>query len=416
MYEAYFRLKQKPFDLTPNPQFLYLSAAHRKAMTYLEYGLKERAGFMLLSGEVGSGKTTMIRHFIRGLDGTVTLSKVFNTKVNSEQLIAMINQDFGLDTAGKDKVQLLKELYDFLIEEYRRGRRALLVIDEAQNLTPDLLEEVRLLSNLETEDAKLLQILLVGQPELARMLSLTELRQLRQRISIVCQLFPLTRQETEAYVFHRLAVAGNRDAVRFGPGAFDALHAKSGGIPRLVNIIGNFLLLTAFTEDTRDVTEAMVADISESVEPEPASQDVGAAHTGRRALLTALGMPARALDGGPHSAAGSGPAPITNLKVALKDLGLRVSAVEKECSRMCGTDLEEIRKRLAAVELGQRAIKKDPPAGLPAAVKPPSSRPVPPAAYAQRPNETEHEKISALHRFFTSRKPETAKPEAGGKS
>jgi len=131
-------------------------------MVYIDYGLSEKAGFILLTGEVGSGKTTLIRNFMKKLNGTVTLSKVFNTKVNAEQLISMINEDFGIDSAGKSKVQLLKDLYAFLIEEYEKGHHALLVMDEAQNFTPDILEEVRMLSNLETDDSKLLQIILVG--------------------------------------------------------------------------------------------------------------------------------------------------------------------------------------------------------------------------------------------------------------
>jgi putative secretion ATPase (PEP-CTERM system associated) len=291
MYESYFKFRVKPFELIPNPDFLFLSKSHQKAITYLTYGLKDRAGFMLLTGEVGAGKTTLIRYFIRNLDNSIPMSKVFNTTVNAVQLLAMINEDFGLDSGSRDKVQLVKQLSDFLIEEYSSGRQALLIIDEAQNLTPELLEEVRMLSNLETDDSKLLQILLVGQPELGKMLSAPHLRQLRQRISIVCHLNTLNRQEMIDYIFHRLTVAGNKNALKFTEQAFDAIFAYSGGIPRLVNIICNMLLLTAFTEGQTEANHEMVKEIAEGLVPPSYHQTVDSAVERKRALLTALGVP-----------------------------------------------------------------------------------------------------------------------------
>jgi len=291
MYESYFKFRIKPFELVPNPDFLFLSKSHQKAITYLTYGLKDRAGFMLLTGEVGAGKTTLIRYFIRNLDNNIPLSKVFNTTVNAVQLLSMINEDFGLDSGSRDKVKLVKQLYDFLIEEYSRGRQALLIIDEAQNLTPELLEEVRMLSNLETDDSKLLQILLVGQPELGKTLSAPHLRQLRQRISIVCHLNTLNRQEMIDYIFHRLTVAGNKDAIKFTEQAFDAIFAYSGGIPRLVNIICNMLLLTAFTEGQTEANHEMVKEIAEGLVPPSYHQAVDSAVERKKALLTALGVP-----------------------------------------------------------------------------------------------------------------------------
>ncbi len=261
MYEHFFGLNKKPFELAPNPDFLFPGTAHRKALTYLSYAMNEKTGFVLLTGEVGSGKTTLIRDFINRLDQRVTVARIFSTKVNFDQLLSMINDDFGLDNSGKDKVSLLKDLYQFLIEEHSKGRSSILIIDEAQNLAPDVLEEVRMLSNLETSDAKLLHIILVGQPELATVLSLNELRQLRQRIGVVCRLSPLTRRECEEYIYHRLEVAGNRQAIRFLPDALDGIHAYSNGIPRVVNTLCNYLLLTAFAEETRTINREMVADI-----------------------------------------------------------------------------------------------------------------------------------------------------------
>jgi len=266
MYEAFFNFKLKPFELNPNPDFLYMSRTHKRAVHYLQYGIREKAGFILLTGEVGSGKTTLISDLIKRLTGNVVLAKIFNTKVNSEQLLAMINDDFGLDVKGKDKVLLFKELNDFLIEQHARRFNPVLIIDEAQNLKPDLLEEVRMMSNLETSTAKLLQIVLVGQPELRDVLSLPELRQLRQRISINCRISPLTIEETSEYIFHRLEVAGNKNAVKFAGTSIEIIYQYTKGIPRLVNIMCDFLLLTAFVEETKEIDPAMVRDIVQDLD------------------------------------------------------------------------------------------------------------------------------------------------------
>lgn len=261
MYLSFFNLKHKPFDLVPNPDFMFLSKTHKKAMVYLDHGIRERAGFILLTGEVGSGKTTIIRELIaRHLDNAV-LAKVFNTNVSSEQLIAMINDDFDLPIQGKDKISLLRDLNNFLVEQYAKGTRPLIIIDEAQNLSLETLEEIRMLSNLETSDSKLMQIILVGQPELRDLLAKPELRQLRQRISIQCHLQPLDRQEIEEYILHRLQVAGNRDALNFEPEAIDVVFKYSCGIPRLINIICDFLLLSAFAEEVHDISREMICDI-----------------------------------------------------------------------------------------------------------------------------------------------------------
>jgi len=245
----------------PNPEFMFLSKTHKKAITYLDYGIRERVGFVLLTGEVGSGKTTIIRDLINKNLDNVVLAKVFNTNVNSEQLLAMINDDFNLPVQGKDKISLLRDLNDFLVEQYAKGTQPLLIIDEAQNLSPEALEEIRMLSNLETSASKLLQIILVGQPELRNQLARPELRQLRQRISIQCHLQPLSRQEVEEYILHRLDVAGNRAALHFTPAAFDVIDKYSCGIPRLINIICDFLLLAAYAEGIQDVNDEMISEI-----------------------------------------------------------------------------------------------------------------------------------------------------------
>jgi putative secretion ATPase (PEP-CTERM system associated) len=266
MYEEYFGMKQKPFELVPNPEFLYPSKSHLRVMQYIDYGIRERAGFILLTGSVGSGKTTLIRDMLKKYSDKNVIANVFNTKVNSEQLIAMVNDDFELDVEGKNKANLLKDLNDFLIDKYSQGLNPILVIDEAQNLHPGLLEEVMMLSNLETVDSKLLQIVLVGQPELRDTLLLPELRQLRQRISISCHISPLMRPEVKDYVLHRLEVAGNREAVTLSEKVLDNIYIFSCGIPRLINILCDFLLLSAFMDGTRDITVSMVEDIAEELE------------------------------------------------------------------------------------------------------------------------------------------------------
>jgi len=382
MYTSYFRLREKPFDIVPNPAYLYLSRTHKKAMTYMRYGLQERLGFVLMTGEVGSGKTMLVRELIRTLSPEITFARVFNTRVSSEELIAMINEDFGLDTAGRNKVLMLKDLYAHLIQEYTEGRRPLLIIDEAQNLSLDLLEEVRMLSNLETNDAKLLQILLVGQTELDRVLSLDEMRQFRQRISIACCIDNLTRAEVEEYILHRLAVAGNRDALTFGGEAFNAVHEVTGGVPRQINTLCNFILLTAFTEGRRDVSAEMVREIAaglsltkyvdpnsskerqqETVRMAPGNGSLD----GKRALLRALGVMLRDHDGSADRVAPAEEADDVNeYPVTVRSIGLRLLAMEKELARVEEELSTALRQRVEALETqvmrpssGQRPVPQD---------------------------------------------------------
>lgn len=261
MYEAYFNLRVKPFELLPDPHFIFLSKSHKKAMSFLDYGIHERSGFILLTGEVGSGKTTLIRNLINTHYERLVLAKIFNTCVTSGQLLAMINDDFGLPVQGRDKVALIRDLNSFLVEQYACGNQPVLIIDEAQNLGIESLEEIRMLSNLETDDSKLLQIILVGQPELRAILAVPELLQLRQRININCHIQSLNRQETEQYIAHRLDVAGNANAVDFPVETLDYIFQYSRGIPRLINIICDFLMLSAFAEETRTITIEMVSEI-----------------------------------------------------------------------------------------------------------------------------------------------------------
>lgn len=268
MYTAFFNLTCNPFQLTPDPEFLFLSREHKKALTYLRYGISSNTGFILVTGEIGTGKTTLIRQLLKELKKDIKVARVNNTLVNSEQLISMINDDFGIETKGKDKTEMLRDLSDFIIRQYAQGFRTALIIDEAQNLSSKLLEEIRLLSNLETDKAKLLQIILAGQPELKQNLAVPELRQLRQRINISCHINPLGRDETEEYIRHRLEIAGNRAAVTFLDGALDDIYSLTRGIPRLINIFCDFLLLAAFTEETKEISASLIKEVAEDLDSE----------------------------------------------------------------------------------------------------------------------------------------------------
>lgn len=256
MYESFFNLNSKPFDLLPNPSYLYMSGTHGKALSYLRYGIQERIGFILLTGEVGAGKTTLIQELIKSHLERVTLARVFNTRVDSHQLLTMVNDDFGLETSGRSKAALVRELNDFLIDQYAMGNQAVLIIDEAQNLSGELLEEVRMLSNLETDGGKLMQIVLVGQPELRDTLAKPELLQMRQRIQVACHLGSLDENEVREYILCRFEKAGNREAVSIDDGAFGLIHGACRGIPRLINILCDYMMMDAFSDERRSVAKA----------------------------------------------------------------------------------------------------------------------------------------------------------------
>lgn len=265
MYKSFFNFRRKPFELLPNPDFLYPSRSHKKVLSYLDYGIREHSGFILLTGEVGTGKTTLIRELIKKHLRNVLLARVFHTKVESRQLLAMINADLGLDISDKDKPALLRDLQEFLIEQYAKRCPVVLIIDEAQNLSKNVLEEVRMLSNLETENSKLLHIILVGQPELRRVLSDPDLLQLRQRIQIICNIEPLAEGEIEHYIHYRLEAAGNRDAIRIAPECFPIIHAYTRGIPRLINILCDYILLDAFANESREIFAGTIHEIAQDL-------------------------------------------------------------------------------------------------------------------------------------------------------
>jgi len=255
MYTTHFGFNEKPFALTPNPRFIYLSHNHKEAFAHLLYGINNRHGFMCLSGEVGTGKTTLLRALLGRLqDQHHRTALIFNPSMTGVELLQSINQDFGINSSSDQASELLNTLNHFLLSENSQGRTVVLVIDEAQNLPPDVLEQVRLISNLETENDKLIQIILAGQTELRKLLKRPELRQLDQRIAVRYTLKPMTRAETGAYIRHRIETAGGNGSVSFSSSAVGLIHLYARGIPRMINILCDRALLNAYSHELQHIT------------------------------------------------------------------------------------------------------------------------------------------------------------------
>jgi putative secretion ATPase (PEP-CTERM system associated) len=261
VYEAYYGLNENPFGTTPDPRYLYKSKAHREALAYLAHGIFLKKGFLALTGEVGVGKTTVVRAFMQTFTPCLDVSFVLNTKVDFREMLYMLLTDFGIEIKSESKVAMLAQLNEFLIGRYAENRNPVIVIDEAQNLSPEVLEELRMLSNLETNQQKLIQIILVGQPELWDLLQRDDLRQLRQRIPGVCQMKLLSRDEVYRYIRYRLAVAGlNNGQLVFSEAALDAVFGYTHGIPRLVNMICDRILLRGYLQRVRAIESDIVID------------------------------------------------------------------------------------------------------------------------------------------------------------
>ena len=254
MYESFYALRQKPFSITSSPSFLFLSQRHKEAMAHLTYGIKERAGFIELTGEIGTGKTTLCRALLNQLDEKTKSAFIFNSNLSETQLMQTIVSDLGIQTGQKTKGGLFSDLNAFLIEQLRLGHNVVIILDEAQNLSLKMLEQIRMLSNLESENEKLLQIVLVGQPELRDKLKRPELRQLRQRIAVRYHIGALDREEVAQYIAHRLRLAGeNGKGPIFDEAAIDEIYRYSGGIPRVINLVCNKALLAGFVMEERNI-------------------------------------------------------------------------------------------------------------------------------------------------------------------
>jgi general secretion pathway protein A len=263
MYKSFFGLKENPFNVNPDPRFLFLTQQIEEALAGLMYGIQTRKGFITLTGEVGTGKTTLINRLLDWLhQRTARTAFLFNSRMNSNQLFDFILAEFEIPCESRNKSQQLMKLNHWLLERYRAGETVVVIIDEAQNLTYPVLEEIRLLTNLETSTDKLLQIVLSGQPELEEKLKLPQLRQLRQRITLRCKTAPLTPEQTFDYIAERLRIAGATGNPIFGKEAVETIHVYSLGIPRVVNLLCEHALVNSYVEQQRVVTAKTVEDVA----------------------------------------------------------------------------------------------------------------------------------------------------------
>lgn len=262
MYLDFYNLREYPFNITPDPRFLYFARHHKEAYDHLMYGIQNRKGFIELTGEVGSGKTTLCRAVLANLGKEVETALILNPSLTESQLLRAMLNDFGLEVKGRDRLAYIEKLNDFLLERNKEGTNVALVIDEAQDLSPEVMEQVRLLSNLETDQQKLIQIVMCGQPELEKRLARPDLRQLRQRITVRYHIPPLTQEDVMMYIRHRLWVAGSDGRIVFDAGAIREVYKFSKGGPRLINAVCENCMLAGFVArtnviDTRCVRKAI---------------------------------------------------------------------------------------------------------------------------------------------------------------
>jgi len=263
MYKEFFGLRANPFNVNPDPRYLFLTRHTEEALACLTYGIQSRKGFVLLTGEVGTGKTTLINKLLEWLRlQQVATAFIFNSRLNTTQFLDYMMADFGIPCDSKAKSQILLRLYNWLLDRYRAGETAVLIVDEAQNLSDEVLEEIRMLTNLETFTEKLLQIVLVGQPELEQRLKQTQLRQLRQRLSLRAKTHPLSLEETRAYVQQRLRIAGSNGQQIFEPEAVNSIHRYASGIPRVINLLCEHCLVSAFVDQQRMIGPNVVDNVA----------------------------------------------------------------------------------------------------------------------------------------------------------
>jgi putative secretion ATPase (PEP-CTERM system associated) len=324
MYESFYGLTSKPFQLNPDPNFFFGSKQHRRAKAYLEYGVSRNEGFIVITGEIGAGKTTVLRSLIDGLHGTnVIAGHLVTTQLGAEDTLRMVGAAFGFRVKDVPKSELLITLEAFLISQTSKGKRCLLIVDEAQNLSPRAVEELRMLSNFQFGNQALLQSFLIGQPEFREILQRPEMEQFRQRVAATCHIGPLDADETKSYVEHRLKCAGATDKPTFDPGAFEGIYRASGGIPRRINSVCDRVLLLGFLSNRTHLTTEDVAEVAKEFAQE--SQ-----------------VPIRAVSTTAHGG-DSGPGQLAELDVDLSKLKLDVH------------EAESINKQLASLTADQRA-------------------------------------------------------------
>lgn len=288
MYEAYFGLRGKPFQLNPDPSFFYGSRGHRRAMAYLEYGLHQNEGFIVITGEIGAGKTLLVRSLLEKLDPKkIVAANLVSTQIDADDILRLVAASFGIPCKHLSKSDLLLAIEAFLVSTTAAGKRALLIVDEAQNLTPRAVEELRMLSNFQLEDHALLQSFLVGQPEFRSIMQSPEMVQLRQRVIASYHLGPLDLQETQAYVEHRLGCVGWKGNPGFDQDAMREIYQASQGIPRRINAVCDRVMLGAFLSEQRRVTADLVAQIVEEMREEQVTPSANEGATASQPLAAA---------------------------------------------------------------------------------------------------------------------------------
>ena len=329
MYESFYALTGKPFQLNPDPAFYFGSRGHKRAFAYLQYGVHQSEGFIVITGDVGAGKTTIVRSLFEQLDsGRLVAAQLVSTHLEADDMLRAVTTAFGLPTKNVDKATLLASLEAFLCQLVVAGKRALLVVDEAQNLTPRAIEELRMLSNFQFADQALLQSFLIGQPELRAMMQSPQMQQLRQRVIASYHLGPMDRDETQAYVEHRLTHVGWKGDPAFDPATFAIIHSLSRGVPRRINMLCNRLMLSGFLAEKHAFNEADVQAIAREITEE----------LGPEASMA--GMPSAA-----RAANGPDDADVAGIRGNLREIEDRIDRLEKTVG--------------AAVDLLHRLLHRD---------------------------------------------------------
>jgi putative secretion ATPase (PEP-CTERM system associated) len=383
MYERFYQLRERPFSLSPDPDYLYPSRVHQEALSYLRYGIEGHAGFVVITGEIGSGKTTLLQTLLRGLDRETTVARLVNTMLEPSELLEAILIDFGVEPQGGKPV-LLRQLADFLVQERSAGRLVLLVVDEAQNLSFSALEEVRMLSNLETEKSKLVQIVLVGQPDLRDKLAQPGLEQLRQRVTVSYHLGPLDADDTAAYINHRLRRASNGAPLEFPREVTDVVHRRSGGVPRLINVICDAILLFGYGADRYGIDLELAAEALAELEEtgviarDPAGPVAALRHP---AAAAEAPMPAAAVASAPARAAAVNASSEDSMReAALRAREAHLQRREQELAEQQRVLLEQARllreTRADAARTGERS-ERPVSSWPPVASRPSAGAPVP---------------------------------------
>ncbi len=284
MYLEFFKLNEHPFQLTPDSDFLYMSESHARAKAYMDYTIWNRDGFVVVTGEIGAGKTTLLQKLLSEFDDTAAVAKIYQTQLDEIQFLQAVLVEFGLKPFNAKKVELMDMLSTFLIDSFLQSKQLVLIVDEAQNLSPKVLEEIRMLSGLETQKEKILHVILVGQPELNNILDSAEMEQLLQRVRLRCHISALSETETRDYVYHRLRIAGAGDRLIFDPDAIPLVYEYTGGIPRLINVLCDMALTCAFTDKKPSVSIASVKTGIAELQWKPYSERIKARVRSQKAI------------------------------------------------------------------------------------------------------------------------------------